>query len=151
MMTGSGSVRGQLDTMVPPFISCLFLTLLKAHCTSHHATQCVGFGCLRYDNTPLPLDTHICCPMTIVFGNVRVFGLLPSICSLQPLGHIDGLSLLPIRTDEVMPLFPWAGPSCALTLQLSQYRVCITLLHVCTPSINSGRLAFSETILSQIV
>lgn len=40
----------------------------------------------------------------------------PSIWSLQSPGHIAVLSLLYIRTDGMMPLFPWANPSCALTL-----------------------------------
>lgn len=120
MMMGNWPVRKQLEARAPPFISCLLLWLLKAHYTSYHIIQCVGFGGTSCDSTPLPFG------LWQSFRRFLCFCLEPSIWSL----HMALLSLLYIRTNGMMPLFPWANPSCAHCWPASSVRVYIVCLYV---------------------
>lgn len=116
MMTGNGQVTEQPNTIAPPFISGLFLWLLKgALRVVSHNPMCVIWKYTLWQHPASHGYTDLF-PSWRSLCQFSPFCIQPSIWSLQSLGHIAVLSLRCISTNGTMPLFPWANPSCALTL-----------------------------------
>lgn len=102
-------------------ISCVFLWLLKVHCTLYRIRPPVGFG-----------DTCFSWMQIFVVSSSPIWSLQTHLGKLR---HIGVLSLFYIRANGMMPLFPLANTSYALTLAhcwpAFSEKVCIVCLYMC--------------------